>query len=108
VTNYLIVALDDEIAIFCTEHDVPVYRCDAMVAKAQADIGDNHAISGLKFHLLREFLVLGYSVLLSDVDIVYLENLFKYLHRDCDVESIFYNSTSEQLNFILNNVNGVF
>lgn len=45
-------------------------------------------MSGLKFHLLREFLVLGYSVLLSDVDIVYLQNPFKYLHRDCDVESM--------------------
>ncbi|KAG0579983.1 hypothetical protein KC19_4G140200 [Ceratodon purpureus] len=88
VTNYLIVALDDEIAKFCTDHDVPVYRRDATIAKVQADTGDNHAISGSKFHLLREFLVLGYSVLLSDVDIVYLQNPFKYLHRDCDVESM--------------------
>lgn len=32
--------------------------------------------------------MLGYSVLLSDVDIVYLQNPFSYLHRDCDVESM--------------------
>lgn len=32
--------------------------------------------------------MLGYSILLSDVDIVYLQNPFLYLHRDCDVESM--------------------
>lgn len=88
VTNYLVVALDDGIEKFCNEHNVPVYRRDATISKSQADTGDNHAISGLKFHLLREFLVLGYGVLLSDVDIVYLQNPFKFLHRDCDVESM--------------------
>ena len=31
---------------------------------------------------------LGYSVLLSDVDIVYLQNPFHYLYRDSDVESM--------------------
>lgn len=88
VTNYLVVALDDEIASFCNEHNVPVYRRDATISKSQAGTGSNHAISGLKFHLLREFLVLGYSVLLSDVDIVFLQNPFNHLHRDCDVESM--------------------
>lgn len=88
VTNYLVVALDDEIASFCQDHDVPVYRRDATISKSQAGTGANHAISGLKFHLLREFLVLGYSILLSDVDIVYLQNPFNHLHRDCDVESM--------------------
>ncbi len=88
VTNYLVVALDDEIAQFCKDHKVPVYRRDATISNAQANTGDNHAISGLKFHLLREFLVLGYSVLLSDVDILYFQNPFSYLQRDCDVESM--------------------
>lgn len=88
ITNYMVVALDDEIAQFCRDNDVPVYRRDATISDAQKGTGDNHAISGLKFHLLREFLVLGYSVLLSDVDIVYLKNPFDHLYRDCDVESM--------------------
>ena len=46
VTNFLVIALDDDIAKFCTEHNVPVYRRDATVADAQAGTGDNHAISG--------------------------------------------------------------
>ena len=31
---------------------------------------------------------LGYSVLLSDIDIVYLQNPFDYLYRDSGVESM--------------------
>ncbi|KAJ7294224.1 hypothetical protein O6H91_07G011200 [Diphasiastrum complanatum] len=88
ISNYLVVALDDEIAQFCREYNVPVYRRDAAISKMQAATGDNHGISGSKFHLLREFLVLGYSVLLSDVDVLYLQNPFHHLRRDCDVESM--------------------
>lgn len=88
IKNYLLVALDDRIAKFCRSNDVPVYRRDATISAVQAGTGDNHAISGLKFHILREFMVLGYSVLLSDVDILYFQNPFLHLHRDCDVEGM--------------------
>lgn len=37
---------------------------------------------------MREFLVLGYGILLSDVDIVILKNPFNHLHRDEDVEAL--------------------
>jgi Nucleotide-diphospho-sugar transferase len=37
------------------------------IPAAQAGNGDNHAVSALKFRMLRHFLQLGYSVLLSDV-----------------------------------------
>ncbi|KAI4388425.1 hypothetical protein MLD38_000751 [Melastoma candidum] len=89
IPNYLVVALDDEIANFCKQNDVPIYQRDPdngidTVGKT----GGNHAVSGLKFRILREFLQLGYSVLLSDVDIVYLQNPFDHLYRDSDVESM--------------------
>lgn len=45
-------------------------------------------ISSQKFHLLREFLLLGYRVLLSDVDVVALQNPFSFLARDSDVEAL--------------------
>lgn len=38
--------------------------------------------------MLRQFLELGYSVLLSEVDIVPLQNPFDHLVRDCDVEGM--------------------
>ncbi|PQM33885.1 arabinosyltransferase RRA2 [Prunus yedoensis var. nudiflora] len=89
ISNYLVVALDEEIAKYCESKDVPVYKRDPdKVIDSVARTGGNHAVSGLKFRILREFLQLGYSVLLSDVDIVYLQNPFDHLYRDSDVESM--------------------
>ncbi|XP_041012702.1 LOW QUALITY PROTEIN: arabinosyltransferase RRA3-like [Juglans microcarpa x Juglans regia] len=89
IPNYLVVALDEEISRFCKQKDVPVYKRDPDEGiDSVARTGGNHAVSGLKFRILREFLQLGYSVLLSDVDIVYLQNPFPYLYRDSDVESM--------------------
>ncbi|GAB4837932.1 Arabinosyltransferase rra3 [Ancistrocladus abbreviatus] len=87
IPNYLVVALDDEVADFCKSNDVPVYQRDPDEGIDKiGKTGTNHAVSGLKFRILREFLQLGYGVLLSDVDIVYLQNPFDYLYRDSDVE----------------------
>ena len=58
------------------------------ISAAQKDVGSNHAVSGLKFKVLRDFLQLGYAVLLSDVDIVTLQNPFLHLHRDSDIEAM--------------------
>ncbi|CAM8943050.1 unnamed protein product [Rhodiola kirilowii] len=89
IPNYLVVALDDEIENYCKSNNVPVYKRDPDEnIDSVAKTGGNHAVSGLKFRILREFLQLGYSVLLSDVDIVYLQNPFDHLYRDSDVESM--------------------
>ncbi|GLT92157.1 hypothetical protein SLE2022_100080 [Rubroshorea leprosula] len=89
IPNYLVVALDDQIAEFCKSNDVPVYKRDPDEdIDSIARTGGNHAVSALKFDILREFLQLGYSVLLSDIDIVYLQNPFDHLYRDSDVESM--------------------
>lgn len=94
IPNYIVFALDEEIYSFCQSNDVPVYKKDVEEIKEDknfesiARTGGNHAVSGLKFRILREFLQMGYSVLLSDVDIVYLQNPFEYLYRDSDVESM--------------------
>lgn len=89
IPNYLVVALDDEIENYCKSRNVSVYTRDPdkgidSIGKS----GGNHAVSGLKFRILREFLQLGYSILLSDVDIVYIQNPFDHLYRDSDVESM--------------------
>ncbi|CAL0304225.1 unnamed protein product [Lupinus luteus] len=89
ISNYLVVALDEETAKYCEANQVPFYKRDPDEGiDAIGKIGGNHAVSGLKFRILREFLQLGYSVLLSDVDIVYLQNPFDHLYRDSDVESM--------------------
>ncbi len=58
------------------------------MSEAQKGVGENHAVSGLKFRILKKFLILGYAVLLSDVDIVTLQNPFDNLYRDSDVEAM--------------------
>ncbi|XP_038682851.1 arabinosyltransferase RRA3-like [Tripterygium wilfordii] len=89
IPNYLVLALDEEIFKFCQENNVTVYKRDP--DEGFDSIGRSHnsmAVSGLKFRILREFLQMGYSVLLSDVDIVYLQNPFDHLVRDSDVEAM--------------------
>lgn len=89
IPNYLVVALDDGIVDYCKENDVAYYMRDPDEGiDSVAKTGGNHAVSGLKFRILREFLQLGYSVLLSDVDIVYIQNPFDHIYRDSDVESM--------------------
>ena len=43
------------------------------ITESQKKTGSNHAISALKFKIIHEFLDLGYSVVLSDIDIVWLD-----------------------------------
>ncbi|TKV95402.1 hypothetical protein SEVIR_9G361000v4 [Setaria viridis] len=89
IPNFLVVALDDNIESFCKSKGVPVYRRDPDEGIDNiAKTGGNHAVSGLKFRVLREFLQLGYSILLSDIDIIFLRNPFDHLYRDSDVESM--------------------
>ena len=45
----------------------------AQITKSQKDTGENHAISALKFEIIKEFLLLGWNVLLSDIDIVVVQ-----------------------------------
>lgn len=50
------------------------YKCALpQITESQKNTGSNHAISALKFKIIKEFLDLGYSVLLSDIDIVWLD-----------------------------------
>ena len=89
IHNYSVVALDDEIESYCKSNGVAVYKRDPDDGVDEIGrSGGNHAVSGLKFRILREFLQLGYSILLSDVDIIYLRNPFDHLYRDSDVESM--------------------
>uniref|UniRef100_A0A061SDG7 Glycosyltransferase n=1 Tax=Tetraselmis sp. GSL018 TaxID=582737 RepID=A0A061SDG7_9CHLO len=67
---------------------VPVYLKNKKISEAQKGTGSNHAISALKFGIINEFLSLGWSVLLSDVDVVVVQDPFKHLYRDSDVEGM--------------------
>jgi hypothetical protein len=51
--------------------NVPYWRKDPQ--KTADKEASNHGISAMKFQLIKQFLVLNYSVLLSDVDILTLQ-----------------------------------
>ena len=86
VRNAVIVALDEETRTAAIAMDVACWRVEPL---ALADANqDNHGTSAQKFHILRQFLALGYRVLLSDVDVVVVQNPFQHLHRDADVEAL--------------------
>lgn len=67
------IALDNETEDWCADNGVNVLRLELQVHKAQAKMKNAAAISALKFGILRQFLDIGWRVLLSDVDIVILK-----------------------------------
>ncbi|EOD32472.1 hypothetical protein EMIHUDRAFT_418156 [Emiliania huxleyi CCMP1516] len=96
ISNAVVVALDDATAQFARGKGAHTY---VRKLPAQIEIGrdcipigstDNHATSGLKFAVLHEFLSAGCSVLLSDVDVLWMQNPFTLpsLYRDADVEGM--------------------
>lgn len=88
VKNAMVIALDDDTKKNVEEQGFPVFRMEVKIPDSQKDTGSNHAVSAMKFRILTNFVKLGYSVLLSDVDIVILQNPFDHLKRDSDVEAM--------------------
>lgn len=88
VKNMMVVALDDDTKKNAEGYGLPAFRMDVKIPDSQKDVGSNHAVSALKFRILTNFMKLGYSVFLSDVDIIFLQNPFDHLHRDSDVEGM--------------------
>ena len=43
------------------------------IPASQANTGNNHAISSMKYEIIEEFLALGWNVMLSDVDVVIVQ-----------------------------------
>eukprot|EP00879_Flechtneria_rotunda_P018582 GHRR01019498.1.p1 GENE.GHRR01019498.1~~GHRR01019498.1.p1 ORF type:complete len:352 (+),score=74.77 GHRR01019498.1:376-1431(+) len=88
VTNYVIVALDHDTETDLKARDINVFYMPIGISKSQADTGANHAVSALKFGIINKFLLLGWAVLLSDIDVCVLQDPFKFLYRDHDLEGM--------------------
>jgi len=88
VDNYAIVAIDGDIQRWCRETKTHCWNRTTRPPKAQDNTGDNHAISAAKFAIIADFLELGWGVLLSDVDVLTVQDPFPFLRRDHDVEGM--------------------
>lgn len=85
VNNSLVVALDAPTGDWL-EAQGANYYLRALTSRTGST--DNHATSGLKFKVLVDFLSLGCSILLSDVDVIWLSDPFAPLYRDSDIEGM--------------------
>ena len=85
ISNAMVVSLDDATEAWCKDRSVPTYK-KKLVSRTGST--DNHATSGLKFKILVDFLSVGASVLLSDVDVIWLADPFGFLYKDTDVEGM--------------------
>jgi hypothetical protein len=81
VENYVIVALDEETTKELEKQNINVFHMPIEISQSQKDTGSNHAVSALKFGIIKKFLMLGWAVLLSDIDICVLQDPFKHLYR---------------------------
>ena len=74
-SNMMIVAIDSKLPQWLDENQVAYWRRVTSAA-------GSHKISAQKFQYVREFLTIGCSVLMSDIDVVYLQNPFLFIHHD--------------------------
>ena len=79
ITNMLIIAIDDKLPQWLEQNKIACWH------KKQSAQG-SHKISAQKFKLVRQFLSIGCSVLMSDIDVVCVQNPFVHLHKDADIE----------------------
>ncbi|PNH08499.1 hypothetical protein TSOC_004946 [Tetrabaena socialis] len=88
VSNHMVLALDVVTRDWCLENGINSWLMNLTISSAQKGTGDNHAVSAMKFGILKSFVELDYSILLSDVDIAIFKNPFEHLYRDSDVEGM--------------------
>jgi hypothetical protein len=81
VDNFLVIALDDGMVKFCKDNDIPFYH-------SPNDAKGNHAVSAMKFGIIKDFVEVGCSVLLTDTDVVYMQDPFPRLYYDSDLEGM--------------------
>ena len=67
ITNMVIIAIDSKLPTWLEKNNVPYWH------KVQSAQG-SHKISAQKFKFVRQFLSTGTSVLMTDIDVVYLQN----------------------------------
>lgn len=79
ISNIMIIAIDNQLPQWLESKGVAFWKRTTSAA-------GSHKISAQKFGYVKEFLSIGCSVLMSDIDVVYIQNPFLSLHKDSDIE----------------------
>ena len=86
--NAVVITLDDATEAFCQKFgSVNSLRLSLPVPKAQEGSRGANMISTLKYGLLKQILLMGFSCLVVDLDLIFLKDPFEHLYRDADVEA---------------------
>lgn len=86
ISNYIIGVLDDETEAYLKPKGVNYFRPNVTIPKSQDKTREANRVSTVKYILLQRLIQLGYHTLVSDMDLVYIQNPFDHLHRDSDIE----------------------
>ncbi|KAF5830027.1 nucleotide-diphospho-sugar transferase-domain-containing protein [Dunaliella salina] len=87
IKNYVIGVMDDETERYLTaKGNTNWFRVKLPVPQIQEHSHPANRVSTMKYSLLQIFIQLGYNTLITDMDLVYLQNPFNHLHRDADIE----------------------
>lgn len=88
VRNLILAVLDDETDAYMKSKwpDVPTFRPKTEIPSTQDGTHPANRVSTLKYDLLRKFIATGTAVLITDLDLVYVQNPFAHLRRDADIE----------------------
>ena len=84
--NYLVLSLDDNTNAYLRNRGANFVPFRVEVPSAQEGSHPANQISTLKYKTVAAILAHGYSVLVSDLDLVYVKDPFEHLHRDADIE----------------------
>ena len=96
ITNHIIGVTDDETDHYLADRKakrgagafaVNWWRPRVKIPEKQANTREANRVSSLKFSLLQAMLQMGYHVMISDMDLVYIKNPFDNIYRDADIES---------------------
>lgn len=82
IKNFFMICLDDAADKLMKSKGIPCWRVKPRITSKWNNPGT------WRFQLIREMNRLGYSVLISDVDVVFFQNPFNKLYRDKDVETM--------------------
>lgn len=81
IPQVLVIALDQRLATWLESRGVAYW----LQADGHGGAG-SHKISAQKFKFIGSILSVGASVLVTDIDVVYIQDPFRYLYRDSDLE----------------------
>eukprot|EP00241_Pyramimonas_parkeae_P005825 CAMPEP_0114251440 /NCGR_PEP_ID=MMETSP0058-20121206/15273_1 /TAXON_ID=36894 /ORGANISM="Pyramimonas parkeae, CCMP726" /LENGTH=401 /DNA_ID=CAMNT_0001365245 /DNA_START=31 /DNA_END=1236 /DNA_ORIENTATION=+ len=89
INNLVVGVLDDETWEYMDVHfpNVVKFRPKSHIPSSQLDTHPANRVSTLKYGLIKDILQMGYHALVTDMDLVFLDNPFNHLYRDSDIES---------------------